>query len=188
MAGIPLLSSTSDLDPWIVPVYWVAVAAFFVFAGVFALAQRSVQQERADSVGAIKTDLDNLLGAYEEPELSADAEREVLNHFLQRMRVEAQDNHELITRAAQSGRYWKVTEAGPSTKEWKNNSLMLEGEPGLDEIYAKGRRAAAEVERLLTARSFRMFSGSKVRSDDRLSEALAALNVFDQALTEAMEK
>jgi hypothetical protein len=180
------LSSTSDLDPWVVPVYWVAVALFFMLAGIFALAQRSVQQERADSVGAIKTDLDNLLGAYEEPELSADAEREVLNHFLQRMRVEAQDNHGLITRAAESGRYWRMTETGPSTKEWKNNSLMLEDRPELQELHAKGRRAATEVERVLTTRSLRFFSGSKVRSDDRLSDALSALSTFDQALTDAM--
>lgn len=187
VAGIPLLNSRSNWDGWVIPVYASAIGVSLLIAALCGLAGRSVRRARAESVTAIKTDLDSLLSAYEVPDASPEVHHDVLRHFLQRVRVEVRDNQRLVQQAHDHGRYWKVTEAAPSTKEWKNNSAMLADEAGLEATYEKGREAAAEVERVLTARSFRMFRGGRVRQDDRLGEALQVLREFDEFLTHAMD-
>lgn len=185
VAGIPLLNSRSEWDSWVIPVYAGIVAVLLLVAGLCALAGRSVHEQHAESVAAIKTDLDRLLSAYEMTALG-ETTRDVTLHFVQRIRTEARDNRRLIQQASDHGRYWKVIESAPSTKEWKNNAIMLDDDPALSVAHDKGRQAAAEVERVLTARSFRMFRGGKVRADDRLGDALKALDDFDEALEDIM--
>lgn len=67
IAAVPLLSSTERWDSWVVPTYAVAVVILFVLSALCWLAARTVRLERADSVAAIKIDLDRLLDAYDEP-------------------------------------------------------------------------------------------------------------------------
>jgi hypothetical protein len=104
IAGIPLLSSTSAWDKWVVPVYVACVGVTFVIAALCGLAARSALRERADSVEAVKSDLDGLLDAYEEPTVSTDVERGVLRHFLIRMRTEARESWTLFRDSRQSSR------------------------------------------------------------------------------------
>jgi hypothetical protein len=110
-----------------------------------------------------------------------------MRHFLQRMRAEARENLRLVRPVQEHGRYWKLPDPTPQTKEWKTNSVLIEGDESLEGVYEAGLRAAAEVDRILTTRSFRMFRGGRVKSDDRLSEVTDALTHFDQVLTDAME-
>lgn len=187
LAGIPLLSSTSHWDSWVMPVYASSVGVAFLLAGLCWLAARSIRRERADSVAAIKTDLDRLLDAYEEPGVTADIEKNVRDHFLKTMRREARESRRMIEQVRDSGQYWKMTETTPATKEWKSSQSFLEGDAELEPAYEAGRQAASEVERVLSARSFRMFRGGRVRTDDRLDDAVSALAAFEQALTSAME-
>lgn len=182
VALVPLLNSDSDWDSWIIPAYAALIGILLLVAGLCGWAGRSIQEQRAESVGAIKADLDRLLGAYE-ISTSGEDNHDVSRHFIRRIHTEAQDNRRLIQQAQDHGRYWKVTETAPSTKEWKDNSIMIEDESELSAVYEKGRRAASEVERVLTARSLRMFRGGRVRDDDRLGAALDALDDFDEAVS-----
>jgi hypothetical protein len=188
IATIPLLNSQSHWDPWVLPTYIATVTMAFLLSGVCALAARTVRAERADSVADIKSDLDQLLEAYESPISEEETWANVLRQFLQRIRGELRDNQQMLERARESGRYWKVTEGTPATKVWKDNAALLEGDDRLMEVYEQGRRAAREVERVTSARSVRLFSGSRVRKDDRLDEALDVLKRFDELLTQAINE
>lgn len=65
LAGIPLLSSSQEWDPWVVPVYGVVTAATFVIAGICLLSARSIQGERSANLGEVRDEFRELLMAYE---------------------------------------------------------------------------------------------------------------------------
>jgi len=81
-----------------------------------------------------------------------------------------------------------LTETTPETKEWKQTSALLENEPAYEDIHEAGRRAASETDRIIGIRSLRMFRGAKLRSDDRLNDALAAVATYEALLTARLEE
>jgi hypothetical protein len=66
VAAIPLLGSAEDIELWSLLLYGVVIAMFFVVALICRLACRSITAERADSVKAIKGDLDGWIASYQE--------------------------------------------------------------------------------------------------------------------------
>lgn len=64
LAGIPLLSSSQEWDPWVVPVYGVVTAATFLIAGICLLCARSIQGERTANLGEVRDEFRELLMAY----------------------------------------------------------------------------------------------------------------------------
>jgi hypothetical protein len=63
LALIPLLGA--DLDDWVMTAYICAVITLFIVSKLFAKAAEDVRDASADSVEAIKADLDILLNAYD---------------------------------------------------------------------------------------------------------------------------
>jgi hypothetical protein len=193
LAAIPLLSSTSHWDRWVVPTYCTTVCVAFLLSIVCGVAGRSVRRERADSVADIKADLDQLLDAYayreddpaEQAEVPASAPKPAL---LQRMRSEARENIRLIELARESGQYWRITDPSPEMKEWKRHHSFLESQPQYAAAYEIGRRAARDVESMMGVRSLRIFTGRRtVKANDNLEPALVSLREFDEVLSTAMQ-
>lgn len=187
IAGVPLLSSTSSWDGWVVPSYAAAVGMSFVLACICWLAARAVRFERADSVAAIKNDLDRLLDAYE-VEAPADGGAQLpgvtsdLAKLLQPVRREARTNRQLIQQVIDGGRYWRLSDPTPEAKAWKKHRGFIEGDPALETLFESGEAARQEVERVLTVRSLRMFRGGKVRADDRLQDAVKTLTALEEGV------
>lgn len=196
VAGIPLLSSTVDLDAWVRPTYIAATAACVVLAVVCFLAYRSTREQRADSITAIKEDLDGLLAAYEPLPSESPPARSVsprLRSVLRLLRDEARDNHTLMRQAEERGEYWKVmSEDAPQTSAWKKHRGLLADDPSYEDLYQRGRRACQGVERVLQARSVRLFRPKakrrKVEAQDRLPEIIRDLGLFDEALSDALTR
>jgi hypothetical protein len=57
------------------------------------------------------------------------------------MRAETRENLRLIKQVEEHGRYWKVTDPTPERKEWKTNSVLIDGDESLERVYEAGRRA-----------------------------------------------
>lgn len=198
LAGIPLLSSTADWDDWVIPVYAAAIGVALLVGGLCFRAARSMRDERADSVADIKTDLDRLLAAYEQPGAQAEhvdpaeirrIETELIRESLREIRSEARENLQLLQRAVEQGRYWKMTETGLTTKQWKRNQPLLRGERTLEGLLDSGQHVANEVERIATSRAFAALKfNRRIDSEDRLPEVIELLRTFDSDLTKTLEE
>lgn len=192
IAGVPLLSSTSRWDAWVIPAYAAAIAVTFSVAAICGFAARGIRFERADSVAAIKGDLDALLDAYELPDthlsrtsatLLADDSAPVLRG----MRREAKTNRQLLEQVQERGRYWRITDPTPSLKSWKRDRFLLEGDPQLERVYEAGEHARVEIDRIMTLRSLRLLRGrGRLRQDDRLDEAVRATSELERLLADVM--
>jgi hypothetical protein len=64
LAGVPLLNSHQEWDPWIIPVYGVATGVVFLLGGICLLCARSIQEERGANLGEVKEEFRELLKAY----------------------------------------------------------------------------------------------------------------------------
>jgi hypothetical protein len=185
---IPFLSTTPAPSSSATILYAALVGVGLVAALLCGLAYRALHVERADSVGAIKEDLDRMLAAYEDTSPTyEEVVREALRAPLQRMRGEARTNLRLLREASESGQYWKVTDNAPSTTEWKRNRELLEGQEGFEALVESAQEAAGEVDRVLTRRAFRMFRrGRRVSNEDRLPSVIDAVERLDSALDDAI--
>lgn len=197
VTGIPLLSQADVTAPVLIA-YIAAIVLCVALAVASGLAGRSLKDERADSVSAIKAELDRLLAAYpDEPTASplspedddAGLDRDVYKPFLQQLRREARDNLRRVQDAIRHGKYWAATDPDkPTTKEWDEVGFILQDDK-FEDAYEHGHRAAQEVQRLAGHRPWRQPRGRRpIERDDRLPEALEVFERFDQALMRAIEK
>ncbi len=65
LAGILLMQSKERVAAWVAILYWAAVGVTFILSAVCALAARSIDQQRTESISAIKEDFDAFLAAYQ---------------------------------------------------------------------------------------------------------------------------
>ncbi len=105
------------------------------------------------------------------------------------LREEVRDNARLMKAAAEAGKYWRLTESTPSTKQWKKHRELLRQEPTYADLYEKARVAAQDVERILQARSVRTFvrRNRGIDQEDRLPEVIECLTELERSLTAALD-
>lgn len=116
-------------------------------------------------------------------------EDEKLRSVLRSLRFDIRDALRRVERAIETGRYWPVTgnNGGPlPNRTWKKNREQLSGLTGMGDLYDSLHEAYAQVERINGFHFARVMQGHVVKQDDRLSDALTALQKAEQELNQKL--
>jgi hypothetical protein len=120
------------------------------------------------------------------PHIHQPRQDEKIRSVLRATRFVVRDAVRRVENAVKTGRYWSSTgnDGGPlPTRTWKKNREQLSGVAGLGDVYDALYEAFAHVERINAFHFARVIQGRAVKSDDRLDDALTALQKADQELS-----
>lgn len=117
-----------------------------------------------------------------DPALEAASDPVETRAVLVTLRDDLQHALRLIRGAHQSGRFWKMTQPGPRDRNWHKHRDLLSRRPGFQNVFSKLSEAFGHIDWLAGARALRAFSGSQVRPEDQLAEAIRSLELAETAL------
>jgi hypothetical protein len=120
------------------------------------------------------------------PRIHQPRQEEKIRSVLRATRFDIRDALRRVENAVKTGRYWSTTgnDGGPlPIRTWKKNREQLSGLAGLGDVYDALYEAFAHVERINGFHFGRVIQGRVVKSDDRLGDALTALQKAEQELS-----
>ena len=156
----------------------IAIAVILVFMWALLTEPRHQLEQRVEELRSEVAELATLV----RPEPG------VMRITLRLVREEVRDSLRILTRARDTGTYWKLTETSPDTKQWKKHRTLLL-EMVSDDDYEQLRVAAQEVDRINTARSMgTVFKrDTKVHDDNRVPETVLLLVDVEARLSAALQ-